>query len=813
MTTATMADTRTPIQKVLAVARGKVPQADGSWMALCPAHDDSNPSLHITEESSGKILLHCFKKCGVPSICHAWGLTKYELFPDTDQPTKRTKGRVTTKGKQVAEYIYQSEDGTDVIKAVRYEQPGGGKSFSQFRSDGRGGWIPGVKGIEPVLYRLPELITAPMDRVVFVVEGEKKVEALRKWGLIATCNVGGAGKWRDSYSDALRGREVVILPDNDPVDAKSGACPGRDHAESVGYSLIGKAKSIKVVTIPGLPSKGDIVDFQDAGGTLEQLWELLETTPPRTDFKAPAKANSNADKPKVFCSLDELSTNNAVIGHLAKVPTVFQRGGSLVRIIQEPVVCVGIVRPANSPSIQPIPESGLRETLSNIVTFQQGGGDDDEELTSIRVPSYVTKAIHQRGEWAGVRKLESVVTYPILRADGSIASSPGYDPSTGLYLHIPAGLASVPSSPGIDDARAAVETLRDIVADFPLQAPEHVACWLAMLLTPLARFAFTGPTPLFVIDANTRGSGKTLLSDLVSHIVSGMEFAKMSPCRDDDEMRKRITAIAMRGDPLILLDNVAGDLGGPSFDAALTSTSWTDRVLGSSRQITLPLYSVWVATGNNVILAADTTRRVCHIRLSSPEERPEERTDFRHPDIIPHVKANRPALLSAALTILSAYCRAGRPRQHMRPWGSFEGWSNIVRQSLIWAGEPDPAESRDELIVNSDTGASLLADLISGWEQADPENEGLTASQVIKILEDIYCNDTLKMAVRDLCGTQPNKVPSAVALGKHMRKYRRRVIGGKSFDCVENRDGVKVWKIIRTKSAGDAGDKGDIFNP
>lgn len=119
--------------------------------------------------------------------------------------------------------------------------------------------------------------------------------------------------------------------------------------------------------------------------------------------------------------------------------------------------------------------------------------------------------------------------------------------------------------------------------------------------------------PLNLFDANVRGCGKSLLTDATSQIVAGREMARMSLPRDDEEFRKRITALAVAGEPLILIDNIAGTLGSASLDAALTATSWSDRILGLTAMASnVPLFATWYATGNNVVLAADTARRTAY---------------------------------------------------------------------------------------------------------------------------------------------------------------------------------------------------------
>ncbi len=120
-------------------------------------------------------------------------------------------------------------------------------------------------------YRLPELIAAPADAVVYIPEGERDVDALASLGLIATCNPGGAGKWLAAFGRYLAGRSVAIVPDNDE--------PGRAHAEQVRASLATVAASVRLLELPGLPDKGDVSDWLAAGGTVEQLAELGATAP------------------------------------------------------------------------------------------------------------------------------------------------------------------------------------------------------------------------------------------------------------------------------------------------------------------------------------------------------------------------------------------------------------------------------------------------------------------------------------------------------------------------------------------------------
>ena len=186
----------------------------------------------------------------------------------TQQPTPApapapVRPKVVPKPKIDATYAYEDEEGRMLFEVVRFEP----KGFRQRKPDDKGGWIWSVKDVRQVPYRLPQLLNAPPDQPVFVVEGEKDVLRLESLGLVATCNAGGACKWPDALNEYFGGRRAVILADNDE--------PGRKHAGKVAAALNPAAKT-RVLCLPGLPSKGDISDWLDAGGTVEQLLKMAD---------------------------------------------------------------------------------------------------------------------------------------------------------------------------------------------------------------------------------------------------------------------------------------------------------------------------------------------------------------------------------------------------------------------------------------------------------------------------------------------------------------------------------------------------------
>lgn len=272
------------IKDFLALLEG-VKDVNGGWVALCPAHEDKKQSLSVSEGDDGRILVHCHAGCSVEAICNALGIEVKELFPGKNQKSSNSNGR----GRIVAVYDYHDEEGKLLFQVCRTK----GKGFFQRRPDGNGGWINRLGGIKPVLYRLPQVMQAvKRGEIIFIPEGEKDCDNLARLELAATTSPMGAGKWRDSYSEYLRGAKCVILPDNDD--------PGRKHAQQVARSLYGKAASVKVLELPELAEKGDVSDWLTAGGTKDELLRLAAET---LEWKSIGKEVNN----KVIPSLVNLA--------------------------------------------------------------------------------------------------------------------------------------------------------------------------------------------------------------------------------------------------------------------------------------------------------------------------------------------------------------------------------------------------------------------------------------------------------------------------------------------------------------------------
>jgi hypothetical protein len=233
------------------------------WLCRCPAHDDHDPSFSIEDGDDDRAVFICRAGCDQKAVLAA--LRQRGLWPAPERDDGGNKRRI------VATYNY-----CDAAGALRYQvarfQP---KDFRQRRPDGAPDrWLWNMSGVEPLPYRLPELLADPAA-TVFIVEGEKDADNLGDLGLVATCNHGGAGKWRSEISRWLAGRSIVILPDNDEL--------GRAHARNVATKLAGIAASVRILELPGLPPKGDVSDWLAAGGDAGTLHQLVSAVDPLPD--------------------------------------------------------------------------------------------------------------------------------------------------------------------------------------------------------------------------------------------------------------------------------------------------------------------------------------------------------------------------------------------------------------------------------------------------------------------------------------------------------------------------------------------------
>ncbi len=263
----------TPLTLVLGILErrgyGPIIKTGNEHRCRCPAHNDKKPSLDVSEKNE-RVVLQCRSQhCSYQSIMQALGLKESDGFPANGRGQN-----LSISDRIIAAYDYRDEEARLLFQAVRLYP----KDFRQRRPDERYAeglnWHWNLNGVRIVPYRLPDLLRASSGSHVFVTEGEKDCDALAAIGLIATTNPMGAGKWKklDSKTfEGFRNHTVIVIPDNDEA--------GRKHAEDVVQSLRMMAAEIAILTLPGLPEKGDVSDWLAAGGSAKALLQLAKQAP------------------------------------------------------------------------------------------------------------------------------------------------------------------------------------------------------------------------------------------------------------------------------------------------------------------------------------------------------------------------------------------------------------------------------------------------------------------------------------------------------------------------------------------------------
>ena len=422
----------------------------------------------------------------------------------------------------------------------------------------------------------------------------------------------------------------------------------------------------------------------------------------------------------------------------------------------------------------------LRDRLDRAAVWVRRVGKDGVAPTL--PPEWVARQVKARLELP-FPYLSGVIEAPTLRPDGSALELPGYDADTGL-LYVPsATYAPVPDLPPGD----ALGMLLDPVCDFPFLNDGAKAAYVAAVLSLVARHAITGPVPAFAIRAPTPGSGKGLLAQIVARIGTGRDPAVTTYPGDETEMRKRILTFALEGTSAVLLDNLWGVLGSDQLAAALTACDWQDRLLGVSRLVRAPLFAVWLLTGNNLRFGQTVGRRIVPIDLDPRVEHPEDRTDFRYPDVLERVRIQRPVLVVAALALLKGYVADGQPLHGKPRMGSFEAWDNLIRGCCVWAGLADPAATDDPTSAR-------------GRIRAEADEDLETIDGLLSALADVFGADEFQ--TRDVVLRDDDSLKEALKLGAADKK------GAVTFHSVGNRFRgiqdriVRGRKLVKVRATG-----------
>jgi putative DNA primase/helicase len=519
----------------------------------------------------------------------------------------------------------------------------------------------------------------------------------------------------------------------------------------------------------------------DDSATIQQIAELQRQAMPVIRVRA-GKIDALADE-----------AENALLSAGADV---FQRAGRLVRPgVTEVSAADG--RRTVAAGLHELLRPAMIEELARVAEWQAY----DARLDSWKVidpKRSVADVLAARvGRWR-LRSVDAITACPTLRPDGSILASPGYDSATRIYYHPDPNLRmpAMTDCPTLADAQAAVALYGDLLREFPFIGQADKAVALSLIVSAVVRGAL-GMVPVHAFTAPAPGTGKSYLGDVTAAIVSGRWCPVITPGRTEEELEKRLGAMLLAGYQIISLDNMTTGLGGEALCQITERPTVRIRVLGKSETPECEFRGIFVANGNNLIVAGDMTRRVVLGRLDAVMERPENRQFSFDP--VKLILADRGRYIAAAMTIVRAYIAAGQPNK-LPVLASYSSWSDMVRSALVWTGCGDPVETMKD-IRDTDPVLTTLRTVLECWRVTFGDEE-MTAAEVAARYARGFDPEgpngeeltALRAALEPVAAVRG--VIDANRLGYWLRSSKGRLAGGWKFAGNPGHAGVLRWSVI-----------------
>ena len=634
-------------------------------------------------------------------------------------------------------------------------------------------------------------------------------------------------------------RRVVLLADHDA----SGA--GLRAAEAAARRLVAEGRSVAIA----LPrAEGD--DFNDLlmRDGAEAVRQIIDAAEPCAVADGTDAQDGARNRPIGFVEPQgRLPQLRADEGDLARAharswglllasnrtPWLFRSGGMPTWAVHDD---------DGLPMARPVTEERLRHMLAKLADWRRLARNGD--LVPAHPPTPLIKSLLATPD-PGLPVLAGIVTTPVFGRNGALLTEPGYHPDARLLYQPTPGFAvpQVPERPSpaeIATARSLI--VDDMLGEFPFTGHAERAHAVALMLLGFLRAMIDAPTPLHLIEKPTPGTGATLMVDAIATVLTGVSASVMTEGRDDEEWRKRLTAKLRQIPSIVLIDNLRHPLDSSALAAALTAPFWEDRILGASEMTRLPIRCVWIATGNNPEFSNEMARRIVRIRLDARVDQPWRRDGFRHPDLMSWVRANRPRLVAACLTLCRAWLAAGRPRG-ARMIGSYESWSRIMGGVLEVAGIEGFLANLDEMLAAADGEGAIWRSFIGAWwdrfgtaevgtsdlyevalacEPPLPLGAGGDRSQrtrlgkaLARMRDRVFDIDGRKMRVRTLGVSHQAKRWQLTIEGERGERFPQGVAASGGERCgeegnVENQRSPA--QPLETKGSGERGEHGERFS-
>lgn len=461
---------------------------------------------------------------------------------------------------------------------------------------------------------------------------------------------------------------------------------------------------------------------------------------------------------------------------------VYVRQGRMVRVVRDEF---------GGHSIREYDESSMRGALARSahwVKFVADGKDDAGEKQWRKQPvapplEVVKDVLSMDCSGQGFPNVLAVSVSPVF-VGTRVVEKYGLDPETGWFV------GSDLKLPRMTVAEA-VDVLNDWVVDFPFDSPASKANFLALPLTMLSRPSFDTAAG-FLNDASTPATGKTLLGRIGAAAVIGRDPSVRVLPRNEEELEKLLSATILGSLPELMLDNVDRRVSSPALSAVLTSSWYGCRQFGTLTTHSAPVRTTFILTANNLDMSRDVARRMVLIRLDAHMERPEDRTGFRHADIMGWTLANRARILGAYASIYEAWVSAGCPQTANRK-GGYEQWSSTVPQVLAFAGWSEALGNEHELRARAGQEDDEWAALYEAWEERFD-------GQPVKPKELLEVVDLLDILGRTL--GDGNDKSKATRFGIALNRRVGRICGGRCVERSTMQKGCSRFNLTKVVDVG-----------
>lgn len=540
--------------------------------------------------------------------------------------------------------------------------------------------------------------------------------------------------------------------------------------------------------------------------------DIADEAPPETEpTPTPAPSTALADVDAVFPAVMGQSQLEAIERHDDGRPIIKVRPAYMPDAMRLAEACLGqtgryfqrgraIVEVQIDPATQEITVDDLNPiSLAHALAGVSAWMRLDKRTKSwelVDPVERVCKALVGVHNYEVLQVLKGTAQQPYLRPDGTLCQAAGHDPATGLFGVFKADEFNVPEAPTREQAEQALDTLTELITEFPFATPHDKSAALAAMLTAAIRPSLA-QAPMFHVRAPQIASGKSYLCSLITALATPGKGSPVPFPTRDEECSKLLLALLKGAPAVIEFDNLTDDIKPfKSLCSVLTEEHLQGRVLGRTKMLPVGTRAVFLSSGNNVGPSADMARRCVTINLDPGCELPAARA-FKRSDLIGDVRRDRSRYVAAALTLVRAWITAGRPKTETKPLASYMDWLDLCCQPLMWLGLPDPTKAVFDGMA-ADPDRILLGQFLSGWRGffADKVKHGRDV--IAHVRSGCPGGEDFEEVLLEVTGDR-DRIDGR-KLGKWMARNQGRVVSGLRLEKAPTTRNVASWRVESVKS-------------